>query len=125
LEKQYAEYKQILEEILTELGFSTQSENTTGLSRSVSFVKGSFQLQLVFDLRDQIVILQANKDGKSAGRTSLSNVDGIKDFETKVNKIISPQGFEIEVPASLEKSGGFLSKLFGKKQIFFDGRNFT
>ena len=115
MEDQYFKYKQVLTEKLSALGFTTQPENNAGLGRSVAFVQDGFQLQLVFNLRDQMVILQAKKDGKSAGHATLSNIDSLKDFEIKVNGILVPQDFEIEVPTSPATTGGFLSKFFGQK----------
>jgi hypothetical protein len=115
MEKQYFEYKKVLTEILTALGFTTQPEDTTGLGRSIAFVKEDLRLSLVFDLRDQMLFLQSKKDNKSAGHATIYSKDSMKDFEQKVNGILTPQGFEIEVPAKYAKTGGFLSKLVGKK----------
>ena len=116
MEQLYYEYKRILEEKLTALGFTTQPENTAGLGRSITFEKDNFQVSLVFDLRDQMLFLQARKDGKSAGNASFSNTGNSEtNFYTKLNSILDKQGMKIEVPAPPAKSGGFLSKLFGKK----------
>ena len=115
MEKQYYEYKKVLTETLTALGFAAQPEDTKGLGRSIDFVKDGFQLSLIFDLRDQMLFLQARKDGKSAGHATISSRDSTKDFEKKLNEILAPQGMQVEIPAVVAKSGGLLSKLFGKK----------
>jgi hypothetical protein len=116
MENQYHEYKQILKEKLEALGFTTQPEDTAGLGRSLAFVKDGFQVHLVYDLRDKLVTLQASNDGKLAGRAYFYDAASIKkDFFVKLNEILAPQGLQVEIPAAVAKSGGFLSKLFGKK----------
>ena len=127
MEKQYHEYKQILQESLEPLGFAAQPENTAGLGRSIAFTKDALQMTLIYDLRDKLVILQGKKDGKlvTKGAYFYDAASIKKNFENKLNEILAAQGFPVEAPAPTppapgsgakpEKSGGFLSKLFGKK----------
>ena len=119
MEQLYYEYKQILEEKLPALDFKAHPESTAGLGRSITFEKDDFQIQWVFDLRDQILTLQAvqpKKEKRLAGRVLFSSSAKLKsDFLQELNGILANQGLKIEIPAPPEKSGNFLSKLFGKK----------
>ena len=112
-QKQYFELKTVLTEKLTNLGFTVKSERTKGLGGSIDFEKDDFLVELVFDLRDRMLFLDTSKDGEPTGKASFSTGKGLEaTFFTKLNEILAPQGFKVEIPA---KSGSFLSKLFGKK----------
>jgi hypothetical protein len=112
-QKQYFELKTVLTEKLTGLGFTVKSESTKGLGGSIDFEKDGFLVELVFDLRDRMLFLDTSKDSQPTGKASFSTGKGLETtFFTKLNEILATQGLEVEVPT---KSGGFLSKLFGKK----------
>ena len=111
-QKQYFELKTFLTEQLTKLGFAVKSERTKGLGGSIEFEKDDFLIKLVYDLRDQMLFLDTSKDGKPTGKASFSTGKGLETtFFPKLNEILATQGLEIEIPT---KSGGILSKLFGK-----------
>lgn len=112
-QKQYSALKTVLTEQLTRLGFGVKSESTRGLGGSIEFEKDDFLIKLVHDLRDQMLFLDTSKNGERTGKASFSTGKGLEsNFFTKLNEILAAQGLEVEVPT---KSGGFLSKLFGKK----------
>lgn len=124
MDQLYFEYKQILDDLLVTLGFTAQPENSAGPGRSITYKKDDFQVQWVFDLRDQMLTLQAQKDKKLAGRAHFYSSDKLQsDFLQKLDEILSAQGFDTSAlsaafaarQASSKPKKGFLAKLFGGK----------
>ena len=112
-QKQFFELKTVLTEQLANLGFTVKSESTKGLGGSIEFEKDDLLIKLVHDLRDRMLFLDTSKDGKPTGKASFSTGKGLETtFFTRLNEFLAKQGLEVEAPT---KSGGFLSKLFGKK----------
>jgi hypothetical protein len=113
----YLAYKQILEDKMTALGFTAIRESTAGLARGITFEKNGFEVSWGYDHREQTLTLTAKKDGQKAGYHYFNSSNIKTNFPNALVEIMSAQGFEIEAPAPpvMEKSGGFLSKLFGKK----------
>ena len=109
---QYFELKKILTEKLTALGFTVGSVSTQGLAPSIAFEKDGFQVKLGFDLRDRRLTLDTSKDGQSTGSTHVSSGKGAETaLFTKLNEFLATESLKVEAPTT----GGFLSKLFGKK----------
>jgi hypothetical protein len=109
---QYFELKKVLTEKLTALGFTVKSVSTQGLAPSIDFEKDGFLVELGFDLRERTLSLDTSKDDKSTGSAYFSSGKGAETaFFTKLNELLATEGLKVEVPTT----GGFLSKLFGKK----------
>ncbi len=96
MEKYYYRGKEVLAEILAAQGFAAGAEDPSGLGRSIRFTKDAFQVAWVFDLRDQMFILQVIKDKKTVGQAFFGGGEKLEgEVIAKLRELLSAQGIDI------------------------------
>ena len=70
MEDQFYPYQRKLEDELFPLGFSIKKESSQGLGQKTTFVKDTTEISLLYDMRNNLIILRAYEDKKRVGKTS-------------------------------------------------------
>ena len=96
MQEYYFRCKQILKEILPTQGFTTEAENSLGLGSSIRFTKDDIQIMWLYDLRDQLLVLQMEKEKKVVERRYFYGVEKLQsDFLSKLEEMLRTLGLEI------------------------------
>jgi hypothetical protein len=126
MEEFYYRCKQILEEILTSQGFSPQAEDPAGLGRSIHFTQDDFKFVWLYDLRERMLLLKLEKEGKTVGKGYFYSAKQLQsEFLARLEELLGAAGcvipernrrWAVEDLASFQEQAarkGLLSKLFG------------